>query len=69
MAEKKLYSGTFNWAGESYALHTRATNADRAFLNFMHKLSEKVEHNYYAVLSRFTNHTHNYEIREISDES
>lgn len=62
--DKKLYKGTFNWASESYEFYTHATNADKAFINFMHKLSKKVGHNYYAVLSRFTNHTHNYEIQE-----
>ena len=61
---KKLFKGTFNYAGVSYTLYTHAISEEWAFLNFTSQLSKKVGYKPSYVRSYFNGSKDNYYIRE-----
>lgn len=65
---KKLYKGTFNWAGESYDLYTQAYSAEGAFANFTRRLSAKVGYIRSYVRDYFDGEKDNYYIEEVKDD-
>jgi len=62
--KKKLFKGTFNYAGETYVMFTHAITEEWAFLNFTSQLSKKVGYKPSYVRGYFNGATDNYYIKE-----
>ena len=68
--DKKLFKGTFNWAGESYTLYTYSNSSEKAFLNFATQLSVILKSSKRAVIYYFDGKKDNYYLKEVKrDES
>ncbi len=63
---KKLYKGTFNLSGMPITMHTQAINSDKAYYNFISKLSKKYNLARHYYQSMFDGSKDNYLIQEIS---
>lgn len=66
---KKLYRGTFNYAGEVYELYTHTLSPEEAFLNFCSQLSKKLHFMKRTVIYYFNGSKDNYYIEEANKKS
>lgn len=64
---KKLYKGTFNYAGETYKMYTHAVTEEWAFLNFTSQLSKKVGYMPSYIRMVFNGSKDNYIIEEMKE--
>jgi len=48
-----LYTGTFNWYGETITLHTKAKGEEQAFMRFCFKMVKIVGYSAYYIYNYF----------------
>ena len=65
---KKLFKGTFNYAGETYEMFTHAVSSDWAWMNFTTQLSKKVGYLPTYMRRYFDGKVDNYYIEEVKED-
>lgn len=65
---KNKYKGEFNINGMVFTLYTWASHEDKAFKNFLFKLSKKYNMNIHLLRSLFNNTKDNYRITEVKND-
>lgn len=62
---KKLFKGTFNYAGESYEMFTHSITNEGAFLNFTSQIAKRVGYTARYVRGYFNGSKDNYYVKEV----